>query len=61
MGISEEEDAMWAKLMNSTLGAGDPDLNPGGVEGAVEKDVPEIFERCQTADRRAPGATRPTT
>ena len=25
MGISEEDDAMWAKLMNSTLGAGGPD------------------------------------
>jgi cytochrome P450 len=38
---------MWANLMNSTLGAGDPDLNPDGIEGAVEKDVPEIFERCR--------------
>jgi len=45
-GISEEEDAIWAKLMNSVLGASDPDLNPDGPEGAVEKDVPEIFERC---------------
>jgi cytochrome P450 len=47
MGISEEEDAIWAKLMNSTLGAADPDINPDGFEGAVEKDVPEIFERCR--------------
>jgi cholest-4-en-3-one 26-monooxygenase len=47
MGISEEEDAIWAKLMNSTLAAGDPDINPDGVDGAVEKDVPEIFERCR--------------
>jgi cholest-4-en-3-one 26-monooxygenase len=55
MGISEEEDAIWAKLMNSTLGAGDPDLNPDGPEGAVEKDIPEIFERCRTliAERQA--------
>jgi cytochrome P450 len=54
MGISQEEDAIWAKLMNSVLGAMDPDLNPDGVEGAVEKDVPEIFERCQSliAERR---------
>jgi cytochrome P450 len=54
MGISEEEDEIWAKLMNSVLGAMDPDLNPGGVEGAIEKDVPEIFERCQRliAERR---------
>jgi cytochrome P450 len=47
MGISEEEDAIWARLMNSTLGAADPDLNPDGFEGAVHKDIPEIFERCQ--------------
>jgi cytochrome P450 len=47
MGISEEDDAVWARLMNSTLGAGDPDLNPYGFEGAVEKDIPEVFERCQ--------------
>jgi cytochrome P450 len=47
MGIPEEDDAVWARLMNSTLGAADPDLNPGGFEGAVHKDVPEIFERCR--------------
>jgi cholest-4-en-3-one 26-monooxygenase len=47
MGIPEEDDAIWAKLMNSTLGAGDPDLNPHGFEGAVERDVPEVFERCR--------------
>jgi cholest-4-en-3-one 26-monooxygenase len=47
MGIPEEDDAIWAKLMTSTLGAGDPDLNPNGFEGAVEKDVPEIFARCR--------------
>jgi cholest-4-en-3-one 26-monooxygenase len=54
MGISEEEDAIWARLMNSTLGAADPDLNPLGFEGAVQKDIPEIFERCQKliAERR---------
>jgi cholest-4-en-3-one 26-monooxygenase len=47
MGIPEEDDAIWAKLMTSTLGAGDPDLNPNGFDGAVDKDVPEIFERCR--------------
>jgi len=47
MGIDEADDAIWAKLMNSTLGAADPDINPHGFEGAVEKDVPEIFERCR--------------
>jgi cytochrome P450 len=54
MGIPEADDAVWANLMNSTLGASDPDLNPDGVEGAVERDVPEIFERCRRliAERR---------
>jgi cytochrome P450 len=47
MGIPEADDAIWANLMNSTLGASDPDLNPGGIEAAVHKDIPEIFERCR--------------
>jgi len=47
MGIPKEDDAVWANLMNSTLGASDPDINPYGPEGAVEKDIPEIFERCR--------------
>jgi cytochrome P450 len=47
MGIDEQDDEIWAKLMNSTLGAADPDVNPDGFQGAVEKDVPEIFERCR--------------
>jgi cytochrome P450 len=46
MGIAEEDDEIWARLMNSTLGAGDPDVNPNGIEGAMEVDIPEIFERC---------------
>ncbi|HET7484271.1 MAG TPA: cytochrome P450 [Solirubrobacterales bacterium] len=48
MGIPEEDDEAWATLMNSTLGAGDPDLSPGGVEDALEKAIPEIFGRCNT-------------
>ena len=46
MGIPPEDDEIWARLMNTTLGAGDPDLNPDGVEAVMERDVPEIFERC---------------
>jgi cytochrome P450 len=54
MGIPESDDAMWAALMNATLGAGDPDLNPDGVDAVVEKLVPQIFERCRAliAERR---------
>ncbi len=46
MGIPPEDDAIWARLMNSTLAADDPDLNPEGASAVMERDVPEIFERC---------------
>jgi cholest-4-en-3-one 26-monooxygenase len=46
MGIPKEDDAIWAELMNTTLGASDVDLSPEGVEGAMETALPEIFERC---------------
>jgi cytochrome P450 len=46
MGIPPSDDAVWAGLMNTTLGASDPDLNPEGVQTVMERDVPEIFERC---------------
>jgi cholest-4-en-3-one 26-monooxygenase len=54
MGIPPEDDAAWAALMNSALGAGDPDLNPEGIDAVVAKDIPEIFARCQRmiAERR---------
>jgi cholest-4-en-3-one 26-monooxygenase len=54
MGIPPEDDAIWAEMMNATLGASDPDLNPDGVNGAIEKTVPEIFARCEKmiAERR---------
>jgi cytochrome P450 len=47
MGVAPEDDVVWARLMNATLGGGDPDLNPDGPEAIMQKDVPEIFERCQ--------------
>jgi cholest-4-en-3-one 26-monooxygenase len=47
MGVPPEDDEIWARLMNTTLGAGDPDLNPEGVESVMQRDVPEIFERCR--------------
>ncbi len=47
MGTDKEDDAVWARLMNAVLGGGDPDLNPEGPQAIMEKDVPEIFERCQ--------------
>jgi len=47
MGIPPEDDKIWARLMNTTLGAGDPDVNPEGVGTVMGRDVPEIFERCR--------------
>jgi len=47
MGLAEEEDVIWARLMNSTLGAGDADINPEGLDGVRDRDIPEIFERCR--------------
>jgi cytochrome P450 len=47
MGVAEEDDATWARLMNAALGLGDPDLNPGGLDEILQKDIPEIFERCR--------------
>jgi cytochrome P450 len=54
MGIPEEDDAIWANLMNAALGLGDPDLNPGGLPEILTQDLPEIFERCRAmiAERR---------
>jgi cytochrome P450 len=54
MGIPAEDDAAWAKLMNTALGAGDPDLNPEGIQSILEKEIPEIFARCAAmiAERR---------
>jgi cytochrome P450 len=49
MGIPEEDDAIWAELMNSTLAASDPDYSPegiAGVEGVIERALTEIFARC---------------
>ncbi|HWD64698.1 MAG TPA: cytochrome P450 [Solirubrobacteraceae bacterium] len=47
MGIPPEDDAIWARLMNGTLGASDPDLNPDGIPAVIQKEIPEIFARCQ--------------
>jgi cytochrome P450 len=55
MGIPPEDDEMWARLMNATLGAGDPDLNPHeDIQEGIEKSIAEIFAHCQAliAERR---------
>jgi cytochrome P450 len=54
MGLPPEDDEIWARLMNTMLSAGDPDINPEGPEAVMARDVPEIFERCRVliAERR---------
>jgi len=60
MGIPPEDDQVWAELMNSTLAASDPDLNPRGaaapedIEATIQANVVKIFERCgaMIAERR---------
>ncbi len=46
MGIDESDDAIWARLMNTSLAAGDPDLAPDGMESIMANEIPEIFRRC---------------
>ena len=55
MGLSEEEDALWARIMNSALAPDDPELAPDGIEGVLEQDFPIMFERCREmiSQRRA--------
>ncbi|HTC73116.1 MAG TPA: cytochrome P450, partial [Solirubrobacteraceae bacterium] len=50
MGLSPEDDAVWARLMNAIVGAEDPDA----TAGVMEKEVPEVFARCGAliAERR---------
>ena len=55
MGIPESDDAIWARLMNVSLSAGDPDLAPDGMPSIIANEIPEIFRRCteMIAARRA--------
>ncbi|HEX8122942.1 MAG TPA: cytochrome P450 [Solirubrobacteraceae bacterium] len=46
MGIPPEEDVDWARLMNTIMAAGDPDMNPEGTHSLAEHEIPEMFERC---------------
>jgi len=54
MGLPPGDDVIWARLMNTILGANDPEVNPEGIGTVMERDVPEVFERCSKliAERR---------
>jgi cytochrome P450 len=47
MGIPPADDAVWARLMNNALGAGDREDSYTEANLIMEQDVPEIFERCR--------------
>jgi cholest-4-en-3-one 26-monooxygenase len=53
MGISPDDDIVWARLMNNVLGAGERQT-PEETALIMQKDVPEIFDRCREliAERR---------
>ena len=55
MGLPPEDDEIWANLINAIVGAGDPDATPDGAQSVMEREVPELFERCGRliAERRA--------
>jgi cytochrome P450 len=55
MGLPPDDDEVWASLINAIVGAGDPDATPEGAQSVMEREVPEVFERCGKliAERRA--------
>ena len=61
MGVPPEDDAIWARMMNAIVGAGDPDATPEGAHSVMENEVPEVFERCGKliAERRETPHRRP--
>jgi cytochrome P450 len=56
MGIPEEDDQVWANLMNMALAAGDPDYSPSvdDVEATIQEAIQQVFARCSAmiAERR---------
>ncbi|HKI66911.1 MAG TPA: cytochrome P450 [Solirubrobacterales bacterium] len=50
MGIPEEDDKIWADLMNTALAANDPDYSPDAedVEATIQEAIEQIFARCST-------------
>ena len=55
MGLPEGDDILWARLINAILASNDPAVSAEGTQRVMERDVPEVFERCREliAARRA--------
>jgi cholest-4-en-3-one 26-monooxygenase len=47
MGTPPEDDALWARISNAALAPDDPDMAPEGIDGVLEKDIPEVFARVR--------------
>jgi cholest-4-en-3-one 26-monooxygenase len=47
MGTPPEDDAIWARICNASMAPDDPELAPEGIDGVLEKDLPELFERVR--------------
>ena len=47
MGTPPEDDALWARICNASMAPDDPDMAPEGIEGVLEKDLPELFARVR--------------
>jgi cytochrome P450 len=45
MGTPPEDDAIWARICNASMAPDDPELAPEGIDGVLEKDLPELFAR----------------
>jgi len=45
MGTAEEDDETWARIMNTVLAPDDKEVSPDGVQGILDREIPEIFER----------------
>ena len=61
MGVPPEDDAVWATIMNTILGAGDPDADARGRADRDRERGAGGLRALREADRRAPRGTRPTT
>ncbi len=47
MGLPEGDDILWARLINAILASNDPAVSAEGTKRVMERDVPEVFERCR--------------
>jgi cytochrome P450 len=46
MGLDPADDAAWARLLNLIISANDPAVNPEGTDTVMQRDLPEVFRRC---------------